>query len=306
MVTGVVHDLGFFGGHNMAQHAENAQRLSLLGNFEAGTMSAHRPATDAELLAVHTPAHLESIRSFCAKGGGFLDPDTYCGSQSEMIARSASGGLIDLCLGVQTGAFDNGLALLRPPGHHATADRAMGFCLYNHIAVAAAALRARGVPRVCIVDFDVHHGNGTQDIFYEDDSVLYLSSHQYPHYPGTGATTDTGRGQGLGFTLNHHLAAGSGDDEFLAGYKDVLLPRIENFGPEFILVSAGYDGHEDDPLAGLNITTDGYRKLGDSLVDYAGQLCGGKIVFVLEGGYHPQALADCLDETFKSLNGRSF
>lgn len=304
MVTGLVHDPGYFGVHNRAQHAENAQRLSLLGDLQLGVISPHRPATDSELLAVHTPAHLKSIASFCAKGGGFLDSDTYCCPESEFIARSASGGLVELCLGVLSGQFDNALAILRPPGHHATADRAMGFCLYNHIAVAAAALKTQGVSRVCVVDFDVHHGNGTQDIFYDDDSVLFLSSHQYPHYPGTGATADTGRGSGQGFTLNHQLEAGSGDDEFIAGYRDLLIPRMVEFKPDFILVSAGYDGHVDDPLAGLNITTQGHRKLADMLVQSADKLCGGKIVFSLEGGYHQQALADCLGETLKSLNER--
>jgi len=306
MGTGVIFDSDFFAGHNKSQHAENAQRLSLLDGFAGLTKVDHRPATDHELLAIHTPEHLEAISSFCSNGGGFLDPDTYCGTKSESIARSASGGLIDLCSSVRAGQLDNGLAIVRPPGHHATSDRAMGFCLYNHVAVAAAALIAQGVSKVCIVDFDVHHGNGTQDIFYEDDSVLYLSSHQYPHYPGTGALTDTGQGQGLGFTLNHPLEAGSGDDEFLDAYRNHLLPRMVEFEPDFILISAGYDGHVDDPLAGLNITTSGFRKLVDLLIQSASQLCQGKIVFVLEGGYNPQALADCLEQTYQSLNEGSF
>ncbi len=275
------------------------------GDAGIGIRVDPRCATDAELLAVHTSGHLQTIASQCQQGGGFLDPDTYCLPGSEAIARAASGGLIDLCSGVLEGTYANGLALVRPPGHHATADQAMGFCLFNHIAVAAAALKAQGIARVCIVDFDVHHGNGTQDIFYEDDSVLYLSSHQYPHYPGTGSRTETGRAKGAGFTLNHQLEAGSGDHEFLAGYQEHLLPRLADFDPGFILVSAGYDGHIDDPLAGLNITTAGYRKLVDMLIEQAGLWCDGKIVFALEGGYDPRALADCLLGTMQSLNAEA-
>ncbi len=301
MNSGLLHDPGFFSAHNSDQHPENVHRLSMLGDLDFGSLVDPRPATDAELQAVHTAGHLQTITGQCLNGGGFLDPDTYCCPESEIVARAASGGLVDLCFGVLDGAFANGLALVRPPGHHATADQAMGFCLYNHIAVAAAALKNRGVSRVCIVDFDVHHGNGTQDIFYEDDSVLYLSSHQYPHYPGTGSTGETGRGKGVGFTLNHHLEAGSGDDELLAGYQDHLLPRLADFRPEFVLVSAGFDGHADDPLAGLNTTTAGYRQLMDLLIQEAGQWCEGKIVFVLEGGYNPRALADCLGETMTAL-----
>ena len=302
MNTGLLHDPDFFAGHNRAQHAENNLRLGELGDLGSCHLVGCRPATDEELLAAHTPNHMQTITAQCQRGGGFLDPDTYCGPDSEAISREASGGLIDLCLQVLDGAYSNGLALVRPPGHHATADQAMGFCLYNHIAVAAAALKARGLPRICIIDFDVHHGNGTQDIFYEDDAVLYLSSHQYPHFPGTGSTAEIGRGKGHGFTLNHPLKSGDGDEEFVAGYREHLLPRLAHFKPRFILVSAGYDGHVDDPLAHLNITAKGYTEVVNMLMQAAAQHCDGKIVFALEGGYNPHALAECLDSTIQSLN----
>ncbi len=296
-MTGLLHDPEFFAQHNQSDHAENAERLALLPEFESAERVQWRAATDAELLAVHTPGHLKRVMDQCANGGGMLDPDTYCGPASETVARAAAGGLIDLCFGVNDGDYDNGLALTRPPGHHATADRAMGFCLYNTVAVAAAALCERGGSRVAIVDIDVHHGNGTQDIFYEDDTVLYLSSHQYPHYPGTGAATETGQGKGEGFTLNHPLNAGAGDAEILSAYRDHLLPALAEFQPGFVLVSAGYDAHIADPLAGLNVTSAGFSTLVKLLVQAAAELCAGKIVFSLEGGYVPHALAECLAET---------
>ncbi len=300
-MTGLIYDPGRCAGHNKEGHAEHAGRLAQL---DLSTLQANvslRAATDAELLEVHTLEHLQSVKAKCASGPGMLDADTYCGPESEAISREVAGGLIDLCAQVQAGERDNGMAIVRPPGHHATAQRAMGFCLYNGVAVAAASLRQRGGTRVAIVDFDVHHGNGTQDIFYADDQVLYLSSHQHPHYPGTGLASETGLGPGVGFTRNCPLVAGSGDAEFLAAYRDELLPALTAFKPGFILVSAGYDAHESDPLAGLMVTTDGFRILVQMLKDSAAQLCEGKVVFALEGGYHPGALAECLAATMDVL-----
>jgi len=300
-MTGFLHDPEFFARHNQPGHAENADRLALVPGAGFAPVVPWRTATDAELLAVHTPGHLQRVTEMCAAGGGMLDPDTYCGKDSDTVARAAAGGLVDLSCAVWDRTHANGLALTRPPGHHATADRAMGFCLYNTVAVAAAALRRRGVTRVAIVDFDVHHGNGTQDIFYADGTVLYLSSHQYPHYPGTGAESETGRGPGLGYTLNHPLPAGAGDKQLLAAYENHLLPALAEFQPGFVLVSAGYDAHAADPLAGLNVTTAGFSQLVGLLVQAAAELCEGRIVFSLEGGYNPQALAECLIATGKIL-----
>jgi acetoin utilization deacetylase AcuC-like enzyme len=193
------------------------------------------------------------------------------------------------------------LALVRPPGHHAEPDRAMGFCLYNNIAVAAAALRADGVPRVAIVDIDVHHGNGTQAAFYRDPSVLFISSHQYPYYPGTGASTEAGEGEGLGTTLNLPLPAGSTDADYASCYGDTVIPALESFRPAVILVSAGFDAHERDPLAGMRLTTSGYSALVGMLDDAAARLCGRRIAFVTEGGYDLDALRECLDATVAVL-----
>jgi acetoin utilization deacetylase AcuC-like enzyme len=186
------------------------------------------------------------------------------------------------------------LALIRPPGHHAEADRAMGFCLYNNIAVGAAHARARGLARVAIVDYDVHHGNGTQWMFYEDPTVLFVSSHQYPFYPGTGAASETGRGAGQGFTLNLPLEAGTTDAEVMKRYAAHAFPALRAFKPELLMISAGFDAHERDPLGGLRMTTGGFRQLTANLVAAADELCGGRIVFVTEGGYDTSALAECL------------
>lgn len=301
-MTGYLHDPCCFSAHDSQGHPEKSGRLAMVLAAENMPFIPFRPASDQELLLVHTADHLQRLKTQCEDGGGMLDADTYCCPESELVARDTVGGLIDLCLGVLHGSHSNGLALVRPPGHHATANQAMGFCLFNNVAVAAAVLLGQGVSRVAIVDFDVHHGNGTQDIFYDDDSVLYLSSHQYPHYPGSGAASEKGSGKGLGFTFNHPLDAGSGDKEFLAAYNDILLPALGSFAPEFILVSAGFDAHQKDPLAGLNVSTSGFATLIRQLVLTAGNLCDGKIVFSLEGGYHPQALGHCVDATVEILS----
>jgi acetoin utilization deacetylase AcuC-like enzyme len=201
-----------------------------------------------------------------------------------------------------THAVDHGepaFALVRPPGHHAERDRAMGFCLFNNVAVAAAASIARGLSRVAIVDIDVHHGNGTQWMFYDDPRVLYLSTHQFPFYPGTGAAGEVGRGDGLGFTVNVPLEAGATDDDYALVYREAVIPVLETFAPELVLVSAGFDAHERDPLASMRMTTDGYA----SIVRQLTAASGGAIAFVTEGGYDLAALASCLDASFAAIAG---
>jgi acetoin utilization deacetylase AcuC-like enzyme len=233
---------------------------------------------------------------------GMLDPDTYVSAQSIAAARRAAGGatsMVDAMLD-ESGA-QVGIALLRPPGHHACADHAMGFCLINNIAVAAAHARAKGVERVAIVDFDVHHGNGTQEMFYRDPGVLYVSLHQSPFYPGTGATDEVGDGEGEGFTVNVPLVAGGGDAVYRAAFDRIVSPVLEQFAPRLILVSAGFDAAARDPLAEMTLTSRGYGYMTQRLAEQAGRSADGHIALLLEGGYDLVALESGLSETMRAL-----
>jgi acetoin utilization deacetylase AcuC-like enzyme len=259
-----------------------------------GRVMDPRATADADLLRIHTAAYVTAISSTRGKAV-MLDPDTFTSPESEEVARLAAGAVlagVDAALDGPTGS--RALAAVRPPGHHAEADRAMGFCLYNNIAVGAAYARSRGCARVAIVDYDVHHGNGTQWAFYEDPTVLFISSHQYPFYPGTGAAHETGRGAGLGYTLNLPLDAGAGDPDVLDRYEREAVPALDAFRPDLLMVSAGFDAHERDPLAGCRMTTEGFRALSGLLVGAADRLCEGRVVFVTEGGYDLTALSECL------------
>src|SRR5690606_23349026 len=249
-----------------------------------------RPAAPEELARVHDPAYLADLESALPERSGWLDADTYFGPESWDAARGAAGVRADLAAAVMDGRFQRGLALVRPPGHHAEADRAMGFCLLNNAAVAAAAARAAGAARVAILDWDVHHGNGTQAIFYGDPDVLYLSVHQFPLYPGTGAPEETGRGAGAGATVNVGLPSGSGDAELLAALDRALLPALIAHRPDLVIISAGFDMHRADPLAGLEVTEAGYRAAAHRVLAAAGEVCGGRVIALLEGGYDLAAL----------------
>jgi acetoin utilization deacetylase AcuC-like enzyme len=235
-----------------------------------------------------------------------LDPDTYLLPVSYQVACLSAGGAlaaVDAVLGKQA---DNALAVIRPPGHHATPNRAMGFCLFNNVALAARHAQAvyDEVERVLIVDYDVHHGNGTQDAFYEDGSVLYISTHQYPYYPGTGALQDIGSGPGRGATINMPLRAGTGNEGFKLLYERVLWPAARRFRPDLILVSAGFDAHWADPLAMLQLDLRGYAHLTRELVGMAGELCEGRVVFALEGGYALDVLSHGVLNVAYALLGR--
>jgi len=260
-----------------------------------GKVREPRPATDEDLLRVHTAAYVAAVSATRGKAV-MLDPDTFTSPESDEVARLAAGAAltaVDVALDGPAGT--RAMAVVRPPGHHAEADRAMGFCLYNNIAVGAAHARNRGCARVAIVDYDVHHGNGTQSAFYEDPNVLFVSSHQHPYYPGTGAVDETGRGAGLGYTLNLPLAAGATDADFMRRYEHEAVPAIERFRPDLLMISAGFDAHERDPLAGCRMTTAGFRALTALLVGEADRLCEGRLVLVTEGGYDLAALSECLE-----------
>ena len=283
-----------------AGHPERPERAQVLAAVAAsfrergGDVIEPRAATDADLLRVHTQEHVDAIVATRGKAT-MIDEDTFTSPDSDEIARLAAGAVLTGVDRVLDGAKGSrSLVLVRPPGHHAEADRAMGFCLYSNIAVGAAYARSRGCDRVAIVDYDVHHGNGTQWIFYEDPTVLFVSSHQYPFYPGTGAASERGRGAGLGFTLNLPLAIGARDDEIERKYAEQVLPAVRAFKPDLLMISAGFDAHEKDPLGQLRMTTEGFGRLTKTLVGLADEVCDGRVVVVTEGGYDLEALADSL------------
>ena len=262
-----------------------------------GRVVEPRPATREELLRVHGAAHITAMSETSGQATK-LDPDTFTSPESYEIALLAAGAAVQ----AMEHALDTGetaFALVRPPGHHAERDTAMGFCLFTNVAVAAAAALARGLSRVAIVDIDVHHGNGTQWMFYADPRVLYVSTHQFPFYPGTGAADETGTGDGLGFSFNLPLTAGATDGDYVTAYAAVSA-RLEEYAPELLLISAGYDAHEDDPLASMRVTTQGYGSIVRSLRDAARRI-GCPIMLVTEGGSDLPALRACLAATLDVL-----
>jgi acetoin utilization deacetylase AcuC-like enzyme len=279
-----------------------AQALRDAGLSGRGRHVAIRAATEEELVRTHSPRYLEELLRTVPGKSGWLDPDTFFSPGTWEAALAAAGGLAELTTKTLHGELARGLAVVRPPGHHATRERAMGFCLLNNVAVAAAAARAQGAARVAIVDWDVHHGNGTQDIFWEDPSVLYLSVHQYPYYPGTGAPTDIGGAKARGATINVGLPAGMGDREYLQVFDEVFVPALARFRPDVLLVSAGFDPFRDDPLAQMNVTAAGFGAMARRLRRAADRICGGKIVFVLEGGYDLRGIGTGITEVLDALS----
>ena len=289
-------------------HPERPERADVLHAIatafkeHGGEVIEPRLATDEDLLRVHTQEHVDAIVATRGKAT-MIDEDTFTSPDSDEIARLAAGAVltgVDRVLDGPTGT--RALALVRPPGHHAEADRAMGFCLYSSVAVGAAYARSRGCGRVAIVDYDVHHGNGTQSIFYEDPTVLFVSSHQWPFYPGTGAASEKGRSEGLGFTLNIPLDAGAKDNEIEKNYVEQVLPALRSFKPDLLLISAGFDAHELDPLGQLRMTTEGFGRLTTMLLKLADEVCQGRVVLVTEGGYDLQALTACVQIVIKSAS----
>ena len=299
MGVGLVMDPIFQKHDPGAYHVETPQRLVTIAravnHWPFGSSLSKlplRPATPEELTRVHKPHHLATIAATAGRVMA-LDPDTSTSPESYEVACLAAGSLIDLCDAALSGDVDNGVALVRPPGHHATPDRAMGFCLFNNVAVAAAHLvEARGLQRVLIVDWDVHHGNGTEQMFFPDPRVFYFSTHQFPFYPGTGALEAVGQEEGKGFNLNVPLRAGKDDLDYVRIFLDVLKPVALAYRPEFILISGGFDAHLEDPLGGMKLTDRGFAGMTHVLMDVAAECCPGRVVMTLEGGYAPQAMAD--------------
>lgn len=299
-------------GHRAARHVERPERIqAILKRLESASIRQHllhlefERASKDVLRLVHTEEHVQFVFDAVSRGFDGFDPDTYVTESSVDAALDGVGALLAVTKHVIDGKASSGFAAVRPPGHHATADQSMGFCLFSNIAVAARwAQREAGLGRVLIVDFDVHHGNGTQDIFYEDPSVMYMSVHQAPFYPGTGAVYERGTGEATGSTVNVPLPGGTGDAGYLRAFREILRPLASLFRPEAIFVSAGYDAHWKDLLGGMHVSTRGFADLVRELRGWADALCDGRIVVALEGGYHLDALATSVHATLDVLHDK--
>ena len=297
-IVAIVEDPRYREHQGPPGHPERPDRLlavrdALDARRAALTSLPARSAEDDELLRIHADAHLARVAEAAARAPSRIDADTFACAASDAVARLAAGGAIDLVRAVASGRAQAGLAAVRPPGHHAESAQPMGFCLYNNVAIAARAAQAElGVGKILIVDWDVHHGNGTQHSFEDDPSVLYFSTHQFPHYPGTGAWHELGSGRGEGATVNVPMPAGCGDEEYLAVFARVLAPIARDFAPDLIIVSAGFDAHRDDPLAGMEVSQRGYQGIAAQVRALADELCGGRVACVLEGGYAASGLRE--------------
>jgi acetoin utilization deacetylase AcuC-like enzyme len=296
--------------HNLQGHPENVGRFKHFGELKKLPFSDRlreipiQGAPLSTIASVHPAAYLEALQQAAAQGPGFVDyGDTYVTSDSYRAALRAAGASIHTIDAVAKGEAKSGFAMVRPPGHHATFTRPMGFCLLNNIAIATRHTQQLGHQRVMIVDFDVHHGNGTQEIFQEDPDVLYISTHQAGIYPGTGLLGDVGKEAGEGSVVNIPLPARAGDNAFQSIYELVIAPLASRFLPQFILVSAGFDAHWNDPLANLQLSTNGFFRIGQALNALADSVCQGRIVYFLEGGYDPIALSDSIFAIFSALAG---
>jgi len=303
----IIHGLGYliddvYLEHDPgSRHPESPGRLVAIrdaleecGVFERWTKIAARPARSDELELIHHASLLEHVENASRTGPSHLDPDTVVSTGSYRAALFAAGGTLECVDAICAGRIRRAFAFVRPPGHHAEPDRAMGFCLFNNIALAAAYARIEHqLERIAVVDFDLHHGNGTQACFYDDPNVLFISSHQYPFYPGTGDFAEIGIREGRGFTVNFPLPKGTGDEVLIPLYSRIVRSVLKQFRPQLVLVSAGFDAHYLDPLGGLRVTSAGFASAASSLILAADELCGGKICFVLEGGYSLEALKDC-------------
>jgi acetoin utilization deacetylase AcuC-like enzyme len=291
-------------------HPECAERADVMNAVASqwrqrgGEVVAPRAATHEQLARVHDSEYIQRINETTGQALA-LDPDTYTSPDSYDVALLAAGAAVDAVERVTGGSHVRAFALVRPPGHHAERDRAMGFCLFNNVAVAAAHARALGAPRVAIVDYDVHHGNGTQHMFELDPAVLYISTHQYPFYPGTGAAAEIGSGDGRGFTVNVPLDAGATDNDYRLVFEEVVIPIVWQFKPEVLLVSAGFDAHERDPLAGMRVSSAAFGAMTMELRRVADVCCGGRIVLVAEGGYDLRAFDESLNASIAALSAPS-
>ncbi len=302
--TGLLYDDIYLRHKTGAGHPERPARLVAIVErlkekvlFSQLTALDPAPVSQEWLTTVHSPQYVERVRKSCEEGVRYMDSgDTPISPESYEVAVAAVGGVLAATDAVMEGKVRNVFCAIRPPGHHALKDRAMGFCLFNNVAIAARYVQKKHkLQKVLIVDWDVHHGNGTQETFYDDPTVLYFGVHRYPFYPGTGAEAERGAGKGLNFTVNAPLPAGSGDEDFLRVFKEKLVPAALRFHPDFVLISAGFDAHEDDPLGGMKMTARGYGQLTRVVKELAEKCCEGRLVSVLEGGYNLEGLAESVE-----------
>ncbi|MGH7208110.1 MAG: histone deacetylase family protein [Nitrospiraceae bacterium] len=308
--TGFVYHPDYLKHEMGVGHPESPERLrAIVSRLEAGGVLGRlveiepTKAADEWITQVHAVSYLKDLKTQAPVSGSVsLDPDTSMSAGSLPAAYLAAGGALAAADAIMAGKVDNVFCAVRPPGHHAERARAMGFCLFNNVAIAARYVQRRhGVGRVLIVDWDVHHGNGTQQAFYDDDSVLFFSTHQYPYYPGTGRATERGEGRGEGVTINVPMSPGQGDEEYREVFERVLVPAADRFKPEFVVISAGFDAHRDDPLAGMGLTEDGYAALTRIVAGIARRHAKGRILSCLEGGYNLKALAASVERHVISL-----
>jgi acetoin utilization deacetylase AcuC-like enzyme len=304
---GIVFDPVFLLHNPGPTHPESPKRLvavqeAIKGLDLAITGIPARVASREELCLVHSPGYVDQILSMKIDGIMQLDPDTAVSEHSPEAARRAVGGVIEAVDRVMQGELKKVFCAVRPPGHHAEPDRAMGFCIFNNIGIGAAhALSRWNLERVAIIDWDLHHGNGTQDVFYDTDEVLYISLHQYPFFPGTGKATEQGEGKGLGFNINLPMVPGSSDEDFRTAFQEIIIPALTNYEPELVLISAGFDAHRDDPLGDLYLTTEYFGEMTAIINEIASVSAKGRVISVFEGGYNLQALKDCVSVHLREL-----
>jgi acetoin utilization deacetylase AcuC-like enzyme len=305
--TGVVLEPRMLAHDAGRGHPERPERLRVLLDHLDGASGLvrlpARAATEDELTLVHPAAHVERVAATAGRPRVVFDPDTATSPHTYEAARLAAGSVLVACEAALAGEIGSAFVPVRPPGHHAERERPMGFCFFNNVAIAAAWVRTRGIRRVAVVDWDLHHGNGTQHAFEDDPDLLYVSTHQSPFYPGTGAAQEVGAGAGAGRTVNLPLPAGFGDAEYVRAFREVIAPIVRQFAPEFVLVSAGFDCDHRDPLGSMMVTPAGFAAMAASCAELAAASAGGRVVVVLEGGYDLAALVEGADATLAGLRG---
>jgi len=310
MTTGFLYNPLFLNHDTGPSHPECSQRLVATSEYltsrplyEDLKQYSSRPVDREWLETIHTGNHIDRVALECGRGTTYIDtPDVTISPESFNVAVNATGGVLALADGIMAGEIDNAFALIRPPGHHAEADLPLGFCLFNSIAISARYLQKRyGVEKILILDWDVHHGNGTQHSFEDDPSVLYVSLHQYPYYPGTGAYSETGVDKGEGSVLNCPMAAGAGDSEYEQAFRDLILPKIDEFKPDMVLLSAGFDAHIADPLAQIRLSTEFFSWMSQRMMEVADKYANGRLLSMLEGGYNLATLPLCVEAHLTEL-----